>query len=210
MNKLIHLCLLLLCLPSTQTHASPILQVSADGILTGAKGIFVGGPLIYDVEFIDGTCADLFSGCDDPTDFVFDDINLAVYAARTLLNSVFVDTAAGKFDARPELTRGCALYATDAVPQCAALTPYFYNNGPSSVLFYFFAPNLEDPFNEDPFSVYRSISALTPVDLVHSPSQTFARWSVASNSIPVPGTSSCIGIAGLALILSRRRRPHTA
>lgn len=210
MNNLIRWCLLLVCFASAQTHASPVLQVSADGILTGAKGIFVRGSLSYDVEFIDGTCADLFSGCDDPTDFVFDDINSVIIAARTLLNSVFLDTAAGKFDARPELTRGCEFYRTDAIPQCAALTPYFYNDGPSSVIFYFFAPNLEDPFNEDPFSVFRSISALTPVDLFHSPSQTFARWSVASNSIPLPGTSSCIGIAGLALILSRRGRPHTA
>ena len=51
-------------------HAAPILEVSSDGKLTGASGVEVGGAL-YDVAFKDGTCAGLFSGCDQAADFQF-------------------------------------------------------------------------------------------------------------------------------------------
>ena len=44
-------------------YAAPILEVSSDGRLTGASGVEVGGAL-YHVAFKDGTCAGLFSGCD--------------------------------------------------------------------------------------------------------------------------------------------------
>ena len=38
-------------------------------VLMGATDVQVGGTL-YDVVFVDGTCIELFDGCDDLTDFV--------------------------------------------------------------------------------------------------------------------------------------------
>ena len=40
------------------------------GQLMGASGVLVDGNP-YDVEFVDGTCIDLFSGCDEASDFTF-------------------------------------------------------------------------------------------------------------------------------------------
>jgi hypothetical protein len=40
------------------------------GQLTGASDVLVDGSL-YDVQFLDGTCIDLYNGCDDVSDFMF-------------------------------------------------------------------------------------------------------------------------------------------
>lgn len=71
--------------------------------MTGATGVIVGG-VSYDVTFADGTCAELFSGCDDKSDFIFDQAG-ALQAAQSLLDQVFIDT----FDTAPNRIRGCTL-----------------------------------------------------------------------------------------------------
>jgi hypothetical protein len=38
------------------------------GILHGASGVLVDGNL-YDVQFLDGSCISLYSGCDEDSDF---------------------------------------------------------------------------------------------------------------------------------------------
>ena len=44
-------------------NADPVLLVNGSGVLTGAHNVQVGGTL-YDVMFVDGTCVDVFGGCD--------------------------------------------------------------------------------------------------------------------------------------------------
>jgi hypothetical protein len=41
---------------------------ASGGQILGASGVDVGGTL-YDVEFLDGTCIALFSGCDEVSDY---------------------------------------------------------------------------------------------------------------------------------------------
>ena len=77
------------------------------GQLLGAFGVDVGGTL-YDVEFVDGTCTDLFAGCDEAADFTFTTMTDAGLASAALQNQVFLDAAEGAFDTVPELTAGCA------------------------------------------------------------------------------------------------------
>jgi hypothetical protein len=96
--------------------AAPILIVNG-GILQGATGVVVGSET-YDVSFVDGSCAALFTGCDQLTDFTFQTSVAAVSAAQALLDTVFIDGPAGLFDSFPDLTRGC-----DA-DGCSALIPY--------------------------------------------------------------------------------------
>lgn len=99
-------------------NAAPILLVSG-GILQGATGVDVEGS-IYDVRFVDGTCAALFTGCDQVTDFPFQTAGAASAAAQALLDTVFVDGPAGKFDTNPTLINGCI-----AAPSfCNATNPY--------------------------------------------------------------------------------------
>ena len=72
------------------------LQVNGAGILTGALGVSVDGTL-YDVTFQDGTCAGLFAGCDDNSDFVFSSATAASSASQALLDQVFQS----QFDTTP-------------------------------------------------------------------------------------------------------------
>ena len=87
--------------------ANPVLLVNGGGILTGARNVDVDG-LFYDVKFVDGTCHDVFAGCDALSDFQFATFEGAVAAADALLKQVFVDVpSVGNFDTHPELTFGC-------------------------------------------------------------------------------------------------------
>jgi hypothetical protein len=70
------------------------------GILTGATNVDVGGSF-YDVVFVDGTCAAVFNGCDDPTDFIFPTSATAVAASQALIDQVFLDGPLGQFDSNP-------------------------------------------------------------------------------------------------------------
>ena len=46
------------------------LILDGNGKLAGAKNLLVEGNL-FNVSFVDGTCASVFSGCDSPSDFQF-------------------------------------------------------------------------------------------------------------------------------------------
>ena len=94
-----------------------MLLVNGSGVLTGAQNVRVGGTL-YDVMFVDGTCIDVFGGCDTGSDFTFATFEDAAAAANALLGQVFVDAPVGNFDGHPELTLGC----TDP-SQCFAAIP---------------------------------------------------------------------------------------
>jgi hypothetical protein len=85
------------------------------GELRGASGVDVGGTF-YDVQFLDGTCIDLFNGCDDDSDFTFNLLASATLASQALLDQVFVAT----FDSQPDFTRGCG----PSIPLCRIITPY--------------------------------------------------------------------------------------
>ena len=78
------------------------LVIDGNGELTGAAGVDVGGTL-YDVEFLDGTCASVFDGCDSNSDFAFSSLSETNLAAQALLDQVFL----GIYDGQPHLTRGC-------------------------------------------------------------------------------------------------------
>lgn len=93
--------LLLSPVPAT----SATLIVNGSGQLSGANDVDIGGTL-YDVRFEDGSCAGVFSGCDDAGDFDFDNA-VGLIAAQALVDQVFLDSAQGLFDSRPDLTSGC-------------------------------------------------------------------------------------------------------
>jgi hypothetical protein len=100
-----------------QVARATVTHIVNDGQLVGATGVDVDGAL-YDVEFIDGKCSDLFSGCDEASDFTFSDNPSAAAAAQALLDQVFVNGVLA-FDDIPTLTRGC-----ERPTSCGAITPY--------------------------------------------------------------------------------------
>ena len=78
----------------------------ATGQLLGASGVEVGG-ILYNVVFLDGTCIDLYGGCEDDFDFTFQSSEDALEASQVLLDLVFIDGPLGNFDTESELTNEC-------------------------------------------------------------------------------------------------------
>ncbi len=118
--RIFSLPLLLLGLASP-AHAAT-LNISG-GQLISASGITVSGfSGTYAVAFVEGTCQQIFSGCDDPiTDFAFTTQAGAAAAAQALLDQVFLNTpiAPADFDTDPELTLGCS-----SLSVCTAYIPF--------------------------------------------------------------------------------------
>jgi len=98
--------------------------------LSGATGVDVNG-MLYDVRFPDRTCFDAFDGCDEVSDFDFQNEADATAAAQALMDQVLVDTAQGMFDSDPRATVGCRIQS-----DCWAAIPFgFYPLDPQDVLF---------------------------------------------------------------------------
>jgi len=97
-----------------QPASAATLLVNANGYLIGATGVNVAGDL-FDVTFVDGTCIELFSGCDEASDFAFTTKTTADAASQALLDQVFV----GDFDTSPWRTFGCI-----GSSPCNVVTPY--------------------------------------------------------------------------------------
>ena len=72
---------LLFAVIATAGHAATY-TFNGSGQLTGATGVDVSGTL-YDVTFEEGSCAEVFSGCDNVSDdFDFDTVAAAEAAAK--------------------------------------------------------------------------------------------------------------------------------
>jgi hypothetical protein len=99
------------------TPVPPATPVVVGGELLGATDVNVGGTL-YDVQFVDGTCVDLYHGCDEASDFTFATVEDALLAARALQDQVTLDGGAENFDTVPNLTNGCSGYF------CGTAFPY--------------------------------------------------------------------------------------
>ena len=94
----------LISLISTSAMALPMLTTDTNGQVTGATDISVSSGSfneIYDVTFMDGSCFDLFTGCDLNSDDLYP-INIHLVAANTALLSLL-----SSFSDSPQLFRGC-------------------------------------------------------------------------------------------------------
>ncbi len=180
----------------TWAFADPILDIE-DGQLVGASGVDVEGTL-YDVRFVDGSCIELFDGCDEETDFDFDlevDVELALQA---LLDSVFLDGPLGQFDSQPSLTAGCT---SEAV--CNVVSPFVFDLELSR-----FESLLADNGRPDPGGAEDSLNAFSAgvdVDFRDDGRFVFALWS-ESKPVPEPNTLGLLGIGLMLCGLMRRRR----
>lgn len=85
------------------------LNVDSSGQLQGASNVLVGGAY-YDLSFVDGTCFDVFDGCDVfSQQFVFDTQQEATEASLAIMSQVLIDVPGlGDFDSDTTLTNGCS------------------------------------------------------------------------------------------------------
>ena len=177
------------------------------GQLRGASNVDVGG-LLYDVEFVEGSCIGVFDGCDDPSDFAFTDLASGNLASQALLDQVFLDGSEGSFDSSPGLTLGC-----EGTEVCGAMTP-FDGDASSATVFLSASIAINKDISRDfvdflgmPYGIdsvgellggqaqLDTADALTsagPVDVL-----VWARWQAAP--IPEPNTAILLGLGLVAL-----------
>lgn len=194
------ICISLLCVGLFCSSAFSATLLIEEGQLLGATGVLVN-EVLYDVEFIDGTAADLYSE-GDVYSFTFTTVTEAQAASEALLEQVFNDDdLLGQFDSDPTLTNGISFSYYGCI-----YTPYALNTGAATdrvvVVWAFNRSSYYDI--ED--SVEGSTMIAVTTDTTANPTVTastagvYAVWTQAA--VPVPGTmlllsSGLMGLAGL-------------
>jgi len=180
------------------TSAQALTLDIQNGILFGASDVDVHGKL-YDVQFVDGSCNDLFNGC-DPASFTFQHSVFADQASDALLTQVLQDTGSGNFDTNPTLIHGCETSTNDL---CIVATPFdsFTVNLSLMSLAYNYVIESQDQILSD-FAISNSSSM---EGLTYG---VYAVWSpVPDTTAPEPATLTCLGIGLIAMgAISRRRK----
>ena len=167
----------LVCATST---SAATLMIDGDGQLTGARGIDIGG-VSYDVEFVDGSCVEVFSGCNSSSDFAFRNQANADLASQALLDQVLIDGPLGLFDSMPALTEGCSGIL------CNFFIPYSLGSfGPTLTVQVSAAQN--EPFNTGgDFDRVISSNLIRSSQIDALGSSTWARFTL-TQAVPEPGT----------------------
>jgi len=182
-------------------HAAPTLEVAPSGVLLGAIGVAVGGAL-YDVSFVDGSCATLFGGCTSTAGFAFRSAGGAEAASQALIDQVLLNGPAGNFLSNPWLANGCS-FSPGGPAVCSILTAYdvdpsAFDSVALKQASFRYGSASPPPPSVDPTSTTASFDTGTGVG--SAPFLTYAVWTAEPPApVPEPGVVSLMA-AGLLLL----------
>ncbi len=164
---------------------------------SGASRVDVNGTF-YDVRFLDGSCRELYDGCNEASDFTFTTSSESFAASQALFDLFNLPAYAG-FSSNPASTNGCSF--SDF---CYILTPYgrtgrFGFDVASTAFRNLSGTATDSVFAWTSYGPDTSSSSFTTT--------VYAAWSEAA-PIPLPASLSTLlaGVAGLGLIARRRKR----
>ena len=167
----------------------------------GATNVDVNGTL-YDVSFTNGSCISLFTGCDEISDFTFQD-QTAADAAKVSLRLLFAETPSLLED--PSLIEGCEPFR-DAICQVIIAYPAAAPN------FSLTGVMIEADFIFSGFDLRAGLlgnfQQPTSFNTVGNPTATFARFTVSEVPLPAGGWLLLSGV--FALTAFRRRNEPAA
>jgi hypothetical protein len=171
-------------------QAAPTLEVAPSGVLLGAIGVAVGGGL-YDVSFVDGSCATLFGGCTDTAGFAFRSAGGAQTASQALIDQVLLNGRAGNFLSKPWLANGYS-FSPGGPAACSILTAYDVD------------PSAFDSVALERASFHYGSASPPPPSVdptsTTAPFLTYAVWTAEPAApVPEPGAVS-LTAAGLVLL----------
>ena len=172
--------------------AAAATQVVVGVELAGANGVTVGGAT-YNVEFVEGTCAGTFGGCDNAgADFTFQNLADATAAGDAL----FAQVITGTVDTDPSQTLGCS-----SATLCGMLIPYALGGAP--VMFAAYAANNGAATN---FNGGTVSGAPASFDTAIQSAFVWARFSPVT-AVPEPSSWAMmlLGFGGMGLAMRRRR-----
>jgi hypothetical protein len=178
------------------------LITDGSGQLTGATGVLIFGTS-YDIEFVDGTCAALFDGCDSRSNFTWDAGNGSA-PTQALLDQVFI----GAFDTDYTLTFGCE---SNSFGFCQVLIPVSPPSQlPPSSQGIFFATVNSNATSDPPFDVLAFPSPFYDTSTgYYGGAQVFARFTLTpvTPAVPEPSTWAMMLLGFAAVGVSLRHRP---
>jgi len=177
--------------------AKSALILNSDGLVEQITNIEANGT-IYNATFHDGTCAELFSGCDEPYDFIFTSETQSLAAGTAMLEQLNAFgaplLAAGSLNGEPGGV-GCSL-----IGSCEYLIPFEFV-GPETVLL----TVVQNLTGDSPDSIFGNGLHTTQFDSSDFEFYTYAVFTATA----VPATSSFhLFLGGMALlgIATRTRR----
>jgi hypothetical protein len=200
---------------STSASAIPVsanlIIDTNSGLLQGARNVTVQG-FAYDVEFVYGTCADIFAGCDHPLDFAFFDLSSVVAAGQALLDQVFLDGHGYLFDSHAGTMVGCDWSDSSRPPTntiCFINTPFsrFPIGSNERALYYHYAVNAGSEHLDGDGVLGGNNGGGTRLDPPTNTDQAgvWARWTQPT-SVPEPSTLALFACAIVAIGMTRRSR----
>ena len=185
---------LLFAVIATAGHAATY-TFNGSGQLTGATGVDVSGTL-YDVTFEEGSCAAVFSGCDEVSDDLDFDTKAAAEAAANSIGLQIFEKG-DLYDTDPETTFGCTFLLS-----CEFQIPYAVGGGVAEAPLGAIFRNVNDGFADGiPFSEASLIdTASEPVFASRTVWAKFTQAAPAPVPLPAPVLLLMGGLVGLGAL----------